>query len=123
MDDPEAALKPGRICYAKDGLTHPLPADTPKPGVPLSQFFTILLDIRNQLSGTEQAIDDTMIKARIFATAPLEFETTSIYQQNLPEDTPLETIMDAFKRDESIRALRTDPPALKEALYNNTSNF
>ena len=36
-----------------------------------------------------------MIKARIFATAPPEFETTSIFQQNLPEDTPLETIMDA----------------------------
>ena len=95
----------------------------PKPGAPISQFFTSLLDIRNQLSGTQQAIDDTMIKARIFATAPPEFETTSIYQQNLPEDTPLETIMDAFKRDESIRALRTDPPALKEALYSNTSNF
>ena len=95
----------------------------PKPGAPISQFFTSLLDIRNQLSGTQQAIDDTMIKARIFATAPPEFETTSIYQQNLPEDTPLETIMDAFKRDESIRALRTDPPALKDALYSNTSNF
>ena len=96
---------------------------TPKPGAPISQFFTSLLDIRNQLSGTQQAIDDTMIKARIFATAPPEFETTSIYQQNLPEDTPLETIIDAFKRDESIRALRTDSPALKEALYSNTNNF
>ena len=31
--------------------------------------------------------------------------------------------MDAFKRDELIRALRTDSPALKEALYSNTSNF
>ena len=95
----------------------------PKPGAPISQFFTSLLDIRNRLSGTQQAIDDTMIKARIFATAQPEFETTSIYKQNLPEDTSLETIMDAFKRNESIRALRTDPPAPKEALYSNTSNF
>ena len=92
-----------------------------KPGVPISEFFLPPLDIRNQLSGSQQALDDTMIKARIFATVPPEFETTSIFQQNLPEDTPLETTVDAFKRDESMRAVRNDPPALKGALYSNTT--
>ena len=89
----------------------------PTAGAPIADLFTRLLDIRNQLAGTSQALDDTTIKARIYATLPPEFLTTAIYQQNLPEDTPLESVMDALIRDESMRALTNDPPALKEALF------
>ena len=89
----------------------------PTAGAPIADFFTRLLDIRNQLAGTSQALDDTTIKARIYATLPPEFLTTAIYQQNLPKDTPLESIMDALICDESMRAHTNNPPALKEALF------
>ena len=90
----------------------------PTAGAPITDFFTRLLDIRNQLAGTSQALDDATIKARIYATLPPEFLTTAIYQQNLPEDTPLESVMDALIRDESMRALSNPPPALKEAHFS-----
>ena len=56
----------------------------PTAGAPIADFFTRLLDIRNQLAGTSQALDNTTIKARTYATLPPEFLTTAIYQQNLP---------------------------------------
>ena len=51
----------------------------PTAGAPITDFFTRLLDIRNQLAGTSQALDDATIKARIYATLPPEFLTTAIY--------------------------------------------
>jgi hypothetical protein len=92
----------------------------PVSGAPISEYFSKLMEIRNQLAGSPQAITDAAFKVQIYGSLPPEFDTTITYQQNLPDDTPTEAIMDNLKRDELMRTLRNKPAATTEALYSNT---
>jgi hypothetical protein len=49
----------------------------PVPGAPIGDYFAKLVQIKNQLAGTSQAISDDNLKAEIFAALPPEFEVTS----------------------------------------------
>jgi hypothetical protein len=93
----------------------------PVPGSPINDYFAKLVEIRNRLAGTAQAVTDAYFKVQLYRSLPPEFRTTMTYQQNLPDDTPIETIMDNLKRDELLRSLEIKPAATTEALYSNTS--
>jgi hypothetical protein len=94
----------------------------PVSGAPISEYFSKLMEIRNQLAGSPQAITDTAFKVQIYGSLPPEFDTTITYQQNLPDDTSTETIMDNLKRDELMRTMRNKPAATTEALYSNSTS-
>jgi hypothetical protein len=95
---------------------------TPKPGAPISEYFSKLTAIRNQLVGTPQAITEGYFKVQIYKSMPPEFKTTVIYQQNLPDNTPVATIMENLVRDELMRTISVTPAASAEALYSNSNH-
>lgn len=95
---------------------------TPTPGSPVTDFFAQITSIRNQLAGTPQAIDDDDLKVQLYSKPPAEFSTTVAYQQNVPEDTPIQNIMDNIKRDETMRGLKSFPAASSESLSGNTTS-
>ena len=92
------------------------------PGAPIRDYFAQLTDIRNRLARTPQAITDDDFKVQLYSSLPPEFDTTCTYQQNLPYNTPIETIMDNIKRDETMRSLRNKPAASTEALFSKSSS-
>jgi hypothetical protein len=42
----------------------------PKPGAPIGDYFSQLLEIRNQITGTNEAISDAAFKTHLFKTLP-----------------------------------------------------
>jgi hypothetical protein len=59
----------------------------PTPGHPIGDFFTKLLEIRNQNIGTSEAIPDMMFKSHVFHSLPEVFDITV---RMLPRETCLE---------------------------------
>ncbi|KAH8152155.1 uncharacterized protein LAJ45_03581 [Morchella importuna] len=92
----------------------------PVPGAPIGDYFSRLLELRNQIAGTEEAISDIAFKTHIFSTLPTSFEVTSKIQQNRADAT-IENIIDALKEDESIRSMRTQPDSMTEAFYSGVN--
>ena len=87
----------------------------PTPGAPMDDYFTQLMEIRNQIAGTDEAISDIAFKIHVFSTLPAVFDVTARMQQNTPSAT-IESILDALKEDERIRQMRTLPDAATDAL-------
>lgn len=91
----------------------------PVPGAPIDEYFTQLLEIRNQIAGTAEAISDIAFKIHVFSTLPAIFDVTARMQQNMPNAT-IESILDALKEDERIRQMRSLPDAATDALSVQT---
>jgi hypothetical protein len=72
----------------------------PTPGAPISNFFSELRQLQNQIRGTEEEISDTAFKMHIFSSLPPVFEVTAKIQQNNPLAT-VQSIMDALLEDET----------------------
>jgi hypothetical protein len=89
----------------------------PKPGAPIGDYFSQLLEIRNQIIGTKEAISDAAFKTHLFKTLPPVFAMTAKIQQNRTDDPPIEVIIDALKQDESNRSMETPPDAATEAFH------
>lgn len=86
----------------------------PTPGEPIGDYFAKLMELRNQINGTPEAISDVAFKTHVFSSLPAAFEVTAKIQQNRADAT-IESILDALKEDESIRAMRVQPDASTEA--------
>ena len=93
----------------------------PAPGKPIGEYLASLLEIRNQIAGTPEAISDVACKTHIFTSLPEVFEVTLKIQQNRPDAT-VESIIDALKEDERIRMMKTTPDAATEAFYTSTGS-
>lgn len=89
----------------------------PTPGEPIGDYFTKLMELRNQINGTPEAISDVAFRTHVFASLPSAFEVTAKIQQNRP-DAIIESIIDALKEDESIRAMRVQPDANTDAFMS-----
>jgi hypothetical protein len=48
----------------------------PVPGVPISDYFSSLLEIQNQIVGSSEAISDIAFQTHIFISLPPVFEVT-----------------------------------------------
>jgi hypothetical protein len=59
----------------------------PVAGQPINSYFTQLLDIANQLAGTDEAIPDIVLKNHIFMTCPLMFKINIKMLQSRPDVT------------------------------------
>ena len=86
----------------------------PAPGEAIGNWFTKLLELKNQVAGTPEAITPVMFKTHFFTSLPESFEVTSKIQQNNPDAT-IEEVIEALKEDEKIRNMRVKPEATTEA--------
>ena len=96
-------------------LSHTFSSLHPTPGQPITNYFGQLLDIRNQLVGTAQAITDSAFKTHIFTTLPPMFAVTIKILQSQANLT-IEEVFDALKECEKNKAMAVVPDAVSEAL-------
>jgi len=90
----------------------------PTPGQPITTYFGQLLDIRNQLVGTAEAITDSAFKTHIFTTLPPMFAVTIEILQSRANLT-IEEVFDALKECEKNKAMAVVPDVVSEALYTH----
>jgi len=88
----------------------------PIAGQPISAYFGRLLEIRNQLVGTDEAITNTAFKTHIFTTLPPMFAVTIEILQSRANIT-IDEVFDALKECEKNKAMVVVPDAVSEALY------
>ena len=88
----------------------------PPVGDSIGEWFTKLLELKNQVKGTPEAITPIMFKTHVFASLPDSFEVTSKIQQNNPTAN-LEEVIEALKEDEKIREMRTKLESTTNAFY------
>jgi hypothetical protein len=93
----------------------------PVPGAPIGEYFSSLLEIRNQIVGSSEAISDVAFRTHIFSSLPPVLEVMGKILQNRA-DASIEEIIDALKEDERIRAMRTQPAAATDVYYSSSSN-
>ena len=94
----------------------------PVKGKPIGEYLSDLLEIRNQIAGIPEEISDVACKTHIFTSLPAVFDMTLKIQPNRPEAT-IESIIDALKKDEHIRTMRTAPDAAAEAFAREGSGM
>ena len=56
----------------------------PTSGESIGDWFTKLLELKNQVKGTPEAITPVMFKTHVFTSLPDSFEVTSKIQQTIP---------------------------------------
>jgi hypothetical protein len=88
----------------------------PTAGQPITTYFGQLLEIRNQLVGTAEAITDSAFKTHIFTTLPSMFAVTIEILQSRADIT-IDEVFDALKECEKNKAMVVVPDAVSEALY------
>jgi hypothetical protein len=88
----------------------------PIPGQTLDNYFSQLLEISTQLTGSEEAVSDMMFKNHIFTTLPPAYGVTIEILQSRAQVT-LQEVLDTLKECELNRAMTTKPDAVSDALY------
>jgi len=92
----------------------------PTIGEPIHSYFSQLMEIKNQLAGSDEAISDASFKTHIFTTLPSIFSVTIEILQSRAGIT-IQEVMDSLKECERNKAMMTKPDAVSEALYSQQS--
>jgi hypothetical protein len=128
IDDPEDMwLTLGERCntastaVGRQALYQQFMSMKPVPGAPIGDYFSSLLEIRNQIVRSSEAISDVAFRTHIFSSLPPVFEVMGKILQNRADASIKETI-NALKEDERIRAMRTQPAAITDVYYSSSSN-
>lgn len=87
----------------------------PVPGQPISDYFSHLLELRNEIAGTAEQISDAGFKAHLWNTLPSSFQISVKVWQQKPNAT-IEEIMDGIRQDEEQASAQTLPQASGSAL-------
>jgi hypothetical protein len=87
----------------------------PTAGLPINSYFAQLLEIRNQLAGSAEAISDSSFKTHVVTTLPSIFAVTVEILQSRGNIT-IEEVIDALKECEKNKAMVITPDAVSEAL-------
>lgn len=66
----------------------------PTPSEQIGDYFIKLLELRNQINNTPEAISDVAFRTHIFASLPAAFAVSSKIQQNRP-NASIEATLDA----------------------------
>jgi hypothetical protein len=105
-----------------DTTSHTVGRQSLKPtaGESIDAWFVKLVDIRNRLLDTLEAIRDITFKTHIFNSLPEAFDATSRILQNEP-DHSVEEIIARLKRDDQTRAMRVKSEATTEAHHSATN--
>jgi hypothetical protein len=88
----------------------------PVAGEPIATYFSRLMEVKNQLVGTVEAISDAEFKNLIFTSLPTMFDVIVIILQ-ARGDATLQEVQDALKEHEQNQAMLVKPDAVSEALY------
>jgi hypothetical protein len=76
----------------------------PVPRAPIGNYFSSLLEIRNQIVGSSEAISDVPLQTHIFSSLPPVFEVIGKILQNRADAT-IEEIIDTLKEDKRIYSM------------------
>jgi len=88
----------------------------PTAGQSLDTYFSQLLEISTQLTGSEEAISDMMFKNHVYTTLSTTYGVTIEILQARAKVT-LKEVLDTLKECELNRAMTTKPDAVSEALF------
>jgi len=92
----------------------------PTTGELTPSYFSQLMEIRNQLVGSDEAISDVSFKTHIFTTLPSIFSiTVEILQSHI--GISVQEVIDTLKECELNKAMMTKPDTVLEALYSQHS--
>jgi hypothetical protein len=94
----------------------------PIPGAPISDRFSSLLEIHNQIMGSSKAISDIAFQTHIFSSLPPVFEVIGKILQNRADAT-IQEIIDTLKEDERICSMQTQPTTTTDIYYSSSSNY
>jgi uncharacterized membrane protein YgcG len=92
----------------------------PTAGEPINSYFAQLLEIKNELVGSAEAISDASFMTHIFNTLPPMFAVTVEILQCRAGIT-IQEVLDAIRECEQNKAMVTKPDAVSEALYSQHS--
>ena len=93
----------------------------PTAGEPINSYFAQLLEIKNQLVGSAEALSDASFMTHIFTTLPSVFAVTVEILQSRAVIT-IQEVLDAIRECEQNKAMVTKPDAVSEALYSQYSD-
>jgi hypothetical protein len=88
----------------------------PIAGQPINSYFSRLLDVKNQLVGTPEAISEAEFKNHIFTSLPSMFDVIVINLQSRADAT-IQEVLDALKEHEQNHAMTVKPDSVSKALY------
>jgi len=88
----------------------------PTPGQPLNTYFAELIDITTELTGSEEAVSDVVLKNHIYTTLPPAYAVTIEILQSCARVT-VQEVMDAVNECKTNRSMTTKSDAISEALY------
>jgi hypothetical protein len=88
----------------------------PVAGESINAYFSRLMEVKNQLVGTAEAISDAEFKIHVFTTLPTMFDVIVIILQ-ARADATLQEVHDALKEHEQNQAMIVKPDAVSDALY------
>jgi hypothetical protein len=88
----------------------------PVAGESINTYFSRLMEVRNQLMGTPEAISDAEFKIHVFTSLPTMFDVIVIILQ-ARADATLQEVQDALKEHEQNQAMLVKPDAVSDALY------
>ena len=123
IDDPvqvwkelEAHTNTSNFSVARMSLFQKFSTLCPAPRQLFNAYFAELLDITTELTGSEEAVSDVVLKNHIYTTLPPAYAVTIEILQSHSRVTVIE-VMDALNKYETNRSMTTKPDAISEALY------
>jgi hypothetical protein len=88
----------------------------PIAGQPINTYFSRLLEVKNQLAGSAQAISDAEFQNHLYTTLPSMFDVIVVILQSRADPT-IQEVLDALKQHEQNHAMTVKPDSVSEALY------
>jgi len=123
MDDPvemwkelEARTNTSNSSVRRMSLFRKFSTLRPTPGQQLNAYFAELLDITTELTGSEEAVSDMVLKNHIYTTLPPAYAVTIEILQSRAKVT-VQEVIDALNECETNRSMTTKPDAVSDALY------
>jgi len=89
----------------------------PTRGQPLNAYFVELLDITTELTGSEEAVPNVVLKNHIYTTLPPAYAVTIEILQSCVKVT-VQEVMDELNECETNRSVTTKSDTVSEALYS-----
>ena len=88
----------------------------PTPGQPHNAYFAELLDITTELTVSEEAVCDMVLKNHMYTTLPPTYAVTIEILQSHARVT-VQEVIDALNKCKTNRSMTTKPDAISDALY------
>jgi hypothetical protein len=88
----------------------------PIAGQPINTYFSRLLEVKNQLAGSAQAISDAEFQNHLYTSLPSMFDVIVVILQARADPT-IQEVLDALKEHEQNHTMTVKPDSASEVLY------